>query len=173
MNKKISCYQVSALLNFYLEDKLNPALRDYVEQHLDKCPKCRMKVEQLKAVLNEIFPAKQKESAEQKKSDYKTLNKLSAYMDNELNNNENIRIKKMTISNSKVRKELEALYKFQKAIHSAYEKTKNDSKFDYSKDVLSKIQDGYEYSTGYFYKIAVVFVILMLSIIAGFIYLNF
>ena len=79
----------------------------------------------------------------------------------------------MTISNSKVRKELEDLYKFQKAIHTAYEKTKNDTKFDYSKDILTKIQDGYEYSTTYFYKIAAVFVVLMLGIIAGFIYLNF
>jgi hypothetical protein len=83
------------------------------------------------------------------------------------------RIKKMTISNSKVRKELETLYKFQKAIHSAYEKTKNDSKFDYSKDVMAKIQNGYEYTTGYFYKIAALFVVLMLGIIAGFTYLNF
>ena len=94
-------------------------------------------------------------------------------MDNELNHNENIKIKKMAISNSKVRKELENLYKFQKAIHSAYEKTKNDTKFDYSKNVLTKIQDGYEYSTDYFYKIATLFVVLLLSIIGCFIYLNF
>lgn len=173
MNKRLSCYQVSALLNFYLEDKLNSTLKDYVEQHLEKCPKCQEKIGQLKAVIKEVFQADKKDETKNKGADYKTLNSLSAYMDNELNNNDNIRIKKMTISNSKVRKELENLYKFQRAIHSAYEKTKNDSKFDYSKNVMTKIQDGYEYTTAYFYKIAALFVILMLGIIAGFMYLNF
>ena len=173
MNKRLSCYQVSALLNFYLEDKLNSTLKDYVEQHLENCPKCQEKIGQLKAVIKEVFHVSRKDESKDKSSDYKTLNSLSAYMDNELNNNENIRIKKMTISNSKVRKELETLYKFQKAIHSAYEKTKNDSKFDYSKDVMAKIQNGYEYTTGYFYKLAALFVVLMLGIIAGFTYLNF
>ena len=173
MNKRLSCNQVSALLNFYLEDKLNSTLKEHIEQHLEKCPKCQQKIEQLKSALKEIFLVRQNNEIKNKKSDLKTLNNLSAYMDNELNNNENIRIKKMAISNSKVRKELETLYKFQKAIHSAYERTKNDSKFDYSKNVLAKLQDGYEYTTGYFYKIAAVFVLLMLGIIACFIYINF
>lgn len=171
MNKKLSCYQVSALLNFYLDGKVNPELKEYIEYHLDNCRECREKAENLKSLIKEIQKSKEKKNSHPR--DYETIKRLSAYMDNELNSNENIRIKKMTISNSKVRKELEDLYKFQKAIHTAYEKTKNDTKFDYSKDILTKIQDGYEYSTTYFYKIAAVFVVLMLGIIAGFIYLNF
>jgi len=173
MNKRLSCQQVSVLLNFYLEGLLNPTIKDYVEQHLEHCPKCQEKAGKLKTMIKELSLSGDDNKNTTEIMNYETLKKLSAYMDNELNNNENIRIKKMTISNSKVRNELENLYKFQKAIHSAYERTKTDSKFDYSKNILTKIQDGYEYSTGYFYKIATVFVVLLISIIAGFIYINF
>lgn len=173
MNKKLSCYQVSALLNHYLNNKLTPVLSEYVEYHLDTCPKCREKIGKIKSALNALNDRYTESTSTKEYSDYETIKRLSAYMDNELNHNENIKIKKMAISNSKVRKELENLYKFQKAIHSAYEKTKNDTKFDYSKNVLTKIQDGYEYSTDYFYKIATLFVVLLLSIIGCFIYLNF
>lgn len=171
MNRRLSCYQVMALMKFYLEDKINSKLREYIELHIEKCPQCQARIGELKSFMNEINKKnRQKAKIE---ADYETINRLSAYMDNELNSNENIKIKKMTISNSKVRKELESLYKFQRALHSAYEKTKNDSKFDYSKNIITKIQDGYEYTTSYFYKIATLFVILLLGIIAGFIYLYF
>ena len=79
----------------------------------------------------------------------------------------------MAISNPTARKELETMYKFKKIIHTAYEKTKNDSKFDYSKNVISKLQDTGEYTTTYFYKLAAVFVVLISAIIVGFIYLYF
>lgn len=98
---------------------------------------------------------------------------LSAYIDNELNSNENIKIKKMTISNPTARKELETMYRFKKLLHSAYERTKSDSKYDYSKNIVNKIQDNYEYSTTYFYKLAAIFIILISAIIGGFIYLYF
>ena len=79
----------------------------------------------------------------------------------------------MTISNPTIRKELENMYKFKKIIHSAYEKTKNDTKYDYSKNIMSNIQDNPEYTTTYFYKIATIFVLLITAIIGGFIYLYF
>ena len=79
----------------------------------------------------------------------------------------------MTISNPTARKELETMYKFKKVLHSAYEKTKNDSKYDYSKTVINQIQDGAEYTTSYFYKLAAIFVVLITAIIIGFLYLYF
>ena len=173
MNKRLTCYQVSALLNFYIEGKVNSTLKDYIEQHLDNCMECQQKANRIKTLIKEIQATEGEKTPSSQDPDYKTIRRLSAYMDNELNSDENIQIKKMTISNSKIRKELENLYKFQKAIHSAYEKTKNDTRFDYSKNILTKIQDGYEYSTSYFYKITTIFVALMLGIIVCFIYLNF
>ena len=36
MNKDLTCQQVSALLNFYIENKLNPRLKEYINLHLEK-----------------------------------------------------------------------------------------------------------------------------------------
>ncbi len=171
MNKDLTCNQVAALINFYIDGKLNPRLKEYVNMHLAKCPACRKKIKELQKIMSRFknlhSPAQKKE--EELKAEF--INNLSAYVDNELNTNENIKIKKMAISNPNARRELEAIYKFKKVVASAYEKTKNDSKFDYSKDILSKIQTQPDYTTTYFYKLAAVFVCLVLAIIGGFIYL--
>jgi anti-sigma factor RsiW len=177
MNKDLSCQQVSALLNFYIEDKLNPRLKEYVNLHIENCPKCKKKIEELRKILSKY----KKRESHLKVIGGNTLNnlteeskhKLSAYIDNELNQEENIKIKKMTISNPNVRKELETMYNFRNAIHSAYEKTKTENKYDYSKIIISQLQDTSDYSTNYFYKLATIFVVLITAIIAGFIYLYF
>ena len=36
MNKELTCQQVSALINFYIEDKLNPRLKEYVNLTYNK-----------------------------------------------------------------------------------------------------------------------------------------
>ena len=177
MNKDLTCQQVSALLNFYIENKLNPRLKEYINLHLEKCPKCRKKIEELRKILSKY----KKDNSNLKVINNEisnnlpeeSLRRLSAYIDNELNQNENIKIKKMTISNPNARKELETMYKFRQVIHSAYEKTKNDNRFDYSKNIISKIQDTTDYTTDYFYKISAIFVLLITAIIGGFIYLYF
>jgi len=172
MNKNLNCNQVSALINFYIEGKLSPRLCEYIERHLDKCPHCKEKIRKLREILNKYRTAS-KIPQQVANVDYSMIHKLSAYVDNELDNNENIKVKKMTISNPQARQELETLYKFKKAIHSAYERTKNNTKFDCTRDVMAKLQYGNEYSTTYFYKLAIIFAMLLIVIIAGFIYLYF
>lgn len=172
MNKNLTCNQVSALINFYIEGKLNPRLREYVDVHLAKCPTCRKKIAELQKILKAYkTPNNTTETYQQQELQPEFIGNLSAYIDNELESNDNIKIKKMTISNPLARKELEAMYNFKKVMHSAYQKTKNDTKFDYSKNIMTKIQDGNEYSTNYFYKLIAIFILLLSTIICGFIYL--
>ncbi len=172
MDRNLTCNQVCSLLNFYIEGNLMPKLRQAVEQHLESCLACRKKVEE----LNRIFLGFKLVSPQEEKDDTLSgdfVNNLSAYIDNELNPNENVKIKKMAISNPAARKKLDSMYKFQKLMHSVYEKTRNNVKFDCSKQVISQIRNVETYSTTCFYKIALAFVALILAIIAGFLYLYF
>jgi len=98
---------------------------------------------------------------------------LSAYIDNELEYNKNIKIKKLTIANPSIRKELENMYKFRKLLFASYQRTKSEMRKDYSKHILSKVSNEDYYSTTYFKKIAIVFVAIVTAIISGFIYLYF
>ncbi len=139
--------------------------------HIQKCPSCRKKIQELTKILNTYKQQKNSNEYQEERLNFEFINNLSAYVDNELNTSDNIKIKKMTISNPNARKELEMMYKFKKVIHSAYEKTKNDSKFDYSKDIIAQLQDTPDYTTTYFYKLAAIFFIIIFTIIGGFIYL--
>lgn len=169
MDKDMTCNQISSLMIYYLKNELDPCLKSYFEQHIEKCPVCAKKLRELKFVLSQYG---KKETVCSNKRDYRIHNQLSAYMDNELSQTENIKIKKMTITNPTARHELETMYKFRKIMHSAFEKTKTDSKFDYSKNIIAKLYDP-EYTTDYFYRLAAIFVILISAIITGFICLYF
>lgn len=175
MNKDLTCEQVSALINFYLEGKLNPRMKECINLHMKKCETCRKKIENLKRILNNLKKLKDdiQKTGQEEAINSKFINDLSAYVDNELNENENIKIKKMTISNPFARKELEKMYKFKKLLHMSYEKTKNENKIDYSRNVMSKIHNNTDYTTTYFYKLSAMFILLVATIIAGFIYLYF
>lgn len=170
MNKELTCNQISALINFYLNGRLNPRLKQDFDKHLAKCIECRKKVEELQKIMNK-FKASKTEQPPKEVMEMDFINNLSAYVDNELNANQNIKVKKMTISNPNARKELETMYKYKKILHSAYEKTKNNSKFDYSKTIVSKIQEPQDYTTNYFLKLSIGFVAIIIAILGGFIYL--
>ena len=144
MHQELTCNQVDALMSFYLEDKLNETLKQYVEIHLQHCPKCKKRIEQLKDLINKNIkqlPKKEEDANEQFITpQYIEFKKnLSAYIDNELNDEENIRIKKISISNPLARQDLEKIYTYKKLIHNAFEKTRTDFKEDYTKSVIDNI----------------------------------
>ena len=174
MNKNLTCNQVMSLLNFFISGEINDKLKEYVEAHISKCQKCRKKFEDLKFVLSKYQNIKNdiiKEHNESLSGAF--IDNLSAYIDRELAQDENIRIKKLTISNPDARKCLEQLYKSQKIMQLSYEKTKSNSKFDYSKNIMAQILEGKDYTTVYFKRLILLFCILIAAIISGFIYLYF
>lgn len=171
MNKELTCNQVSALISFYIKGKLNQKLKEYVDLHLGKCPACRKKINDLQNILHKFSKQTPDVKNHEDVISIDFRNRLSAYVDNELNLRENIRMKKLTVSNPNARKELEEMYRFQKAMGAAYNKTKSDFKYDYSKNIMHKLQDGKDYTTTYFYKLTALFVLLLTAIVCGFIYL--
>lgn len=178
MNSKFTCEQVMSLINYYIEGKLNPVLRQYVDSHIAQCSACAQKFSELKEVYLRYGSYNQSDngdvSQEAQDSDKELLKNLSAYIDNELNIVDNIRIKKITVSNPNARKKLETMYNFQKLLHSAYSKTKNDIKADYSKNIISVITNLPEdYTTTFFNKLIILFIILLSFIAAGVFYLYF
>lgn len=169
MTINLTCTQVSALLTFYLNDKLNDQLKQFVCAHLDVCPTCRAKFEALKDMvssLREVHEKMETVTAEEKVSafspQYRELKmNLSAYIDNELSDEENIKMKKSIISNPKVRGELEKMYKFEKLLQNSFSRAKNDARQDFSRYVLKRIDIQEEvYGNDSFVKVVALFIII-------------
>lgn len=171
MQKELTCEQVTALLSFYAENKLSSKLSECIKHHLDKCPACMEKFICLKNIINKFIDIQNAEienpyvtkQYEQFKS------KLSEYIDNELNDFENIKIKKIAISNPLARQDLENVYSFKKLLHSSFEKTKNEVKNNYSKKIIYELQQENfkENKIDPFMKIAAAFFAMVTFIVAG------
>ncbi len=168
MTVNLTCTQVSALLSFYIDDKLSAQLKQFVEQHLENCPSCRAKlcalqnmVTSLKEVHEKLAAIKPKSPAPESSELTELKINLSAYVDNELSDEENIKVKKYIISNPKVRQELEDLYKLRKVLQNAFEKTKNESKVNYSRYILKRIDIQEEiYGPDSFAKVVALFIMI-------------
>lgn len=168
MTANLTCMQVSALLSFYIEDKLSNQLKQFVEAHLDVCPPCRAKLEALKTMvksLKEVHEKLEEVKPDRKINDsqYESFKvNLSAYIDNELEDEENIKIKKYVISNPTARNELESMYNLRKVLNNSFEKAKNDVKEDFSKYILKRIDIQEEiYGPDSFAKVVALFIVIV------------
>lgn len=176
MNHELNCNQVVTLLTFYIENKLDEKLSHSVREHLNKCKDCQEKYLKLKRILENFSEIRSKINEEEisdlkqyETPQYVTFKEnLSAYVDNELSDNENIKIKKFAISNPLARKDLEEVYAFKQLLHSSFNKTKSNLKQDYAKKTLERM---YSKSTqtkiNPFYKLVGLFFCLIAFMILG------
>ena len=122
MNNQLTCEQVTALLNFYIEDTLSSKLKECVRRHLENCPECMEKFISMQNIMNKFIEIQNEEIenpyATKQYEDFKS--NLSAYVDNELNSIDSIKIKKIAISNPLARQDLENIYTFKKLLHSSF-----------------------------------------------------
>lgn len=167
MGYRLSCEQVSALINFYAEGALSEILTRYVKEHLETCPACREKFNKIQEVMkvNAVETSSDDKYYSKQYENFKL--KLSEYVDNELEDFENIKIKKIAISNPLARQDLEDMYSFKRLMQSSYEKTKNELKTDYSKDIICKIKNDCPTGIDTFYKISAMFFAIISIIISG------
>ena len=165
---EITCAQMDVLLSFYIEGDLSKALKIKVEEHLKKCSACRAKYNIVKNMLEDLkasVDTKEEILSANSNSQYRIFqNNLSAYIDNELPAEENIKIKKFTINNKQARKELEDTYNIRRIMSDSFEKTKLDAKQDFSKNVIKQLSPNEEYNLSFHpvLKLAIAFVMTVL-----------
>ena len=130
--QELNCNQVLALLTFFIENRLNQKLMQSVEYHLNICQNCREKYLNLRKIFSNYQDIKNKitESDDTPEPSYKDKQytdfkeNLSAYIDNELDDNENLRIRKIAIANTAARKDLEDVLSIRELMQDSFIKTK-------------------------------------------------
>lgn len=159
---KLTCTQMDVLISFYIDGDLSKALKSQVEEHLKACPTCRAKYDIIKSMITDLKCSfREEEEAVYGKPFQNTANQatsqqfrvfknnLSAYIDNELDGEENIKIKKFTINNRSARQALEDSYNIRKLMNDSFRKTKAETKQDFSKNVLKQLQLEEEATLGF------------------------
>lgn len=175
MDNNLTCNQVTALLSFYIQGRTNYQITNFIKAHLDECESCRQKYETLAKVIADFTQAK---AAIDEIELPKTMpissygnnfkEKMSAYLDSELTDEESLRFKKYAIANPPVRGELEGMYKVKNALNTSFEKTKSDFKEDYSKNIIVKLDfEDTVYKPEPILKIASIFIFLFVFLSIG------
>lgn len=143
---KLTCAQMEILLSFYIENELSSCLKSQVEEHLNECRSCANKYEMIKnlfadmkeVLFNDELPIEENFTKTHFNADFDM--KLSEYMDNELSTDENIKIKKLAITNRDIRKEFEDSYNIRRLMSDSFKKTKAEVREDFVKSVLKKLE---------------------------------
>lgn len=176
---KLTCAQMDVLISFYIEGDLSSALKSKVEEHMKNCASCRAKYDIIKTMLTDLknnFGLEQnrelnntdkiynKHATSQQYKVFK--NNLSAYLDNELSNDESIKLKKFTINNIQARKDLEDNYNIRKLMKDSFKKTKEESRLDFSRNVLRQLEVEEEVNLGIHpaIKILITFTVIVLAL---------
>lgn len=155
---KLTCTQMDVLISFYIDGDLSKALKNQVEEHLRDCPNCRAKYDIIKSMLADLknsFDMQEEYTPSEVSSSctsqqYRLFkNNLSAYIDNELDTEDNIKIKKFTINNKSARKALEDSYNIKKLMNDSFRKTKSDARHDFSRSVLKQLELEEEATSGF------------------------
>lgn len=148
---KLTCAQMDVLISFYIDDELSQTLKKQVEEHLKNCAICSAKYEIITSMISDMKNCCQTDNAnnlgavntEVKTSAYQYQffkNNLSAYIDNELNDEDNLKIKKLTINNKNARKELEENFSLRKIMSDSFKKCKSENKKDFSKHIIKHLE---------------------------------
>ncbi|MCR5265009.1 MAG: zf-HC2 domain-containing protein [Cyanobacteria bacterium RUI128] len=146
---KITCSQFEELFTFYINGELKDTLKDSFEGHLNTCPHCNMKFKVLRTIITDIREAYNKfikddttiDAEPLESSEYVTGAELSAYIDNELSEENSIKIRRNIIAKPKVREKIEKLYKLRKMMSDSFVEHKNKMKTDFSKNIISELDE--------------------------------
>ena len=177
---EITCLQMDVLISFYIDGDLSEALKRKVEAHLEECSACRAKFNIISSLFADYKTPKKCEKQEvyttntHSAKQYQFFkNNLSAYMDNELPQEESVKMKKYTITNKNARKELEDAFHIRKLLRDSFRKTKSETRPDFSKNIMKQISEKYrnELSFNPLIIVSFAFVVSVLLISAVIIYI--
>ena len=176
---EITCLQMDVLISFYIDGDLSDSLKAKVEEHLKECPACRAKLNIISSLFSDFKKKDEKQDEEYSTSAHSMhqyrffRNNLSAYVDNELPEEESVKMKKYTITNKKARKDLEDTYKIRKLMRDSFRKSNSEMKPDFSKSVLKmmNVEDKNQLKFNTVIAVAFAFILTVLFISAIVVYM--
>lgn len=143
----LECRKVQALMSLYIDDALSEKLKNFVQEHLEKCKICMQKYMELKKTMKYLkehlfsFASKMPQKAifnvfEEEKFKIST----SAYLDNELTGNEALKFKQYLEKNPHAKKFLQNFKTTDKYLKHYFKVNSPELKKDLSQKVINEIK---------------------------------
>ena len=166
--KYLTCQNILNLIPLYIEGKTSEEQNAEINHHLQNCEDCQTKYLYLKDISERIKNAFDNIDEKQFNYDYKFFSEnLSAYIDNELSNEDYFRFNLYVTTHPEAKKELEESLYFKEQLQNIFE-NQNLLGEDLSNNILKIIKsEDPDYFSNFFVKMAfitVLFIVLTIFI---------
>ncbi len=185
---KISCNQFEGLISFYLNNELNETLKEAFEEHLKECPTCHIRYNMLNSIITDLKDSYNQiiveensnmnifenisECIDNVEKDDIQLRELSAYIDNELDDDASIKMHRNIIAKPFLRKKLESLYNLRKIMNNEFDAQKNKLRNDYSKSIVRGLDANSSNRHAYLHCIAFIMFVIGIVFISTIVVMN-
>jgi len=170
----LTCEQTEKIMHYYINDELNLPLKEAFEKHLTSCEKCRKKYEALNKIIFELKEAYRSVNklVYAKNNEQASINTIiSAYIDNELDIEDNIKVKKMIITKPNIREKFDKIYNLKQLLKNSFDKTQPNE--DFSRKLLRDIIKINQNNKGKDFKrtiisfiiLSIIWIIMLISVI--------
>lgn len=151
MLNKDTCKKVVSMLSLYIENKLEPEDRIFVENHFLICSDCYQKYLEMKEIINNLHFEYEKLLNEFERietnnmfniREYEMFYKnISPYIDDELCYDESIKFRKYLLKSKPARAELASAYGLKNNIRTSVNAFKDSVNINFSKKIIKQLQD--------------------------------
>lgn len=177
------CRKISALLELYVENRLNSLEKSLVEEHLASCPECRDKYVRMKDAIKNLrtsyehllqeFEEIEKNKIFKVKEHEIFYANISSYIDNELSYNEAVDFRKYLLKSKPARKTLEEAYMLENNLKKTFTDYSNNLKINYAKKITDKLKSERKEPTDMVFKrMMITLGVLLLFMTAFFLYVT-
>ena len=140
----MTCENFEELMHLYLDGELSEQLGVSFEAHMKVCKSCRCKYVAFSKIIMDLRESYatsslvlnkpvEREVANQEDTDIC----ISAYVDNELDMTDTVKVRKMVVGHPNLRNKIEKIYSLQDLLKESFKNTQPSK--DYSRGLLSEI----------------------------------
>lgn len=166
---KITCSQFEGLISFYLNNELSETLKEAFEEHLRECPTCHIRYNMLSSIITDLKDAYNQIIVEE---DDIQLRELSAYIDNELDDEVSVKMRRNIIAKPLLRKKLESLYNLRKIMNNEFDAQKNKLRNDYSKSIVRGLDTNSSNRHAYLHCVAFIMFVIGIVFVSTLVVMN-
>ncbi len=185
---KITCSQFEGLISFYLNNELSETLKEAFEEHLRECPTCHIRYNMLSSIITDLKDAYNQIIVEENsgikvcddaseyiddvEEDDIQLRELSAYIDNELDDEVSVKMRRNIIAKPLLRKKLESLYNLRKIMNNEFDAQKNKLRNDYSKSIVRGLDTNSSNRHAYLHCVAFIMFVIGIVFVSTIVVMN-
>jgi len=146
-----TCKKVTAMISLYIDDRLNVEHKLFIEDHFKICPTCYQKYKEIKNIIENLKLSSEKMLKQVEGIETANLfnireyerfnNNISAYVDNEMNDDDSIEFRKYLLKSKSARVDLKNAYDLKTKVKSSVTDCIENVDINFSRKIVRMLKE--------------------------------